>query len=96
MKKAQLVCGSSMTSGSTELHLGWAILETLFLNLNYTKQWQDLRVMMLGKQRHSAHSLSGVAFPPRTGIYYPLIVASGTSAKIRLDTFPDRTLGDKR
>lgn len=33
-KRAQLVCGSSMTSGNTELHLGWAILETVFLNLN--------------------------------------------------------------
>lgn len=63
--------GSSMTSGNTELHLGWAILETLFLNLNYTKQWQDLGVMMLGKQRHSAHSLGRAVFPSRTGIYYP-------------------------
>lgn len=70
-KRAQLVCGSSMTSGTTELHLGWAILETVFLNLNYMKQWQDRRVMMLGKQRHSAHSLSWVVFPSRTGNYSP-------------------------
>lgn len=37
-KGAQLVCRSSMTSGNTELHLGCAILETVFLNLNYMKQ----------------------------------------------------------
>lgn len=46
----RLVCRSSMTSGNTEQHLGWAILETVFLNLNYTKQWQDLTVMTLGKR----------------------------------------------
>lgn len=63
-KRAQLVCRSSMTSGNTELHLGCAILETVFLNLNYMKQWQDLRVMMLRKQRPfcSFHELSGLPF----------------------------------